>query len=411
MNKIIRSLLLLLCLTVIVAQPALAKFNSYYNTSNNIVFLDDPAAMPVCPAGSSTPFTPSSTKLDSSTMNRIIALKSVYMEASSQTKVPWQVYAAIDYREDNNNPTKSMLGGEPLGSKAVDSNNAPQTKLESIIIGSGILAGHAKQNYGVDITQPMNFDQLQKAFIGYNRGAAYKNAGVSPDKSPYVMNQYDASHLNMTFPNIPGETLAGITETGRFGAMTIFANIAEDGGVSAATCFGAGVGAKVDYSSIYPALDAGTLTADLLCVPRASQPSFKLLKGPACDSFIVMDQAYKTQFGVQMPVGQGYRSAAEQIACGGTKAVPKAGACIYYDPKNDPPEHLWGTAIDFTGPLTNSATPEHIWLVNNGPLYGWFWPNWAKNGQGGNAGVKEPWHFAYYFVGHNPASDTLEAFK
>jgi hypothetical protein len=281
-------------------------------------------------------------------------------------------------------------------------------------MGSETLKGLAKDVYGVDVTGKLSFLQLQQAFIVYNRGYSYQRANQSPDTSPYVMNQYDAQHTDMTFPSIPGETLAGHKETGRLGAMTVYAILAGGGaGGGAAGCFGAGVGAKVDYSNIYPKLDAGTLTPDMLCTPYPEQPGFKLLKGPACDSFMAMNGAYKQAFGKQMPIIGGYRTAAEQIACGGT--IQNRGgnnpACAPYNPKNDPPEHLWGTAIDFGGPIMNTSSPEHKWLENNGPNFGWFWPNWAKEGRGGNAGVVEPWHFAYYFVGHNPSTDKLESYK
>lgn len=406
-----------------IAQPVLGAaypppYDPYALTQNNVIFLDDPKLVTGCSAGAALP--PTTAKLDAAGLARIEALKPIYKQASEQTKVPWQVYAAIDYREDNNNPDKSMLGGEPLGTPAVDSGKTPHTKLESIIMGHDILKGLAKGVYNVDITQPLDADKLQKMFIVYNRGYSYKNAGVSPDKSPYVMNQYDSEHTDMVFPSIPGETLAGRKETGRLGAMTVFAIInagtaTEEINTTTSTggCFGAGVGAKVDYSPIYPSMDAGTLPDSMLCVPRPSQPGFKLLKGPACDSFLALDAAYKSAFGKQMAVGQGYRTAAEQIRCGGTVDNPGGtnGACTTYKPKNDPPEHLWGTAIDFSGPFTNLNSPEHKWLQANGPLYGWFWPTWASGGRGGNAGVVEAWHFAYYFIGHNPKSDKLESLK
>lgn len=387
------------------AQPVLA-FDPYTNAYNNIIFLDDPA-MSTCTASAGS-VTPTTTKLDDQAKSKIEALKSVYQEAAAQTKIPWEVFAAIDYREDNNDPNKSMLGGEPLGTRAVDSGNTPTTKLESVLMGAGILKGLAKGVYDVDVTQSMDFDKLQKAFIVYNRGYSYQKAGVSPDKSPYVMNQYDAAHKDMTFPSLTGETLAGRTETGRLGALTVYANLT-NGSLGGSCGGGAGVGGKVDYTGIYPDLQAGTLSNDLLCVPRPSQPSFKLLKGPACASFLALDAAYQQAFGKPMPAGQGYRTAEEQIRCGGTITNPGGNNpnCARYNPKNDPPEHLWGTAIDFSGPLSSFGTKEHDWLVANGPSFGWFLPTWAQKG----GSRPEPWHFQYYFVGHNPNSDKLESLK
>lgn len=407
MNYAKRAFIALLIATLLV-NPVFAADNPHYYPENGIIFRVDGVT-----CDSSSQIRPTSTKITESTLKRINDLKGTYEQASTQTGVPWQIFAALDYRENNNSPDKSMLGGEPLGVPAVDSGRVPKTKLESILMGSEILKGLAKDVYNVDVTKDMDFTKLQQAFIVYNRGYSYKRANQSPDTSPYVMNQYDDDHKNMTFPNIPGETLAGRTETSRYGAMTVYANLVNSTDSDSGGCLSGGVGDKVDYTGIYPDLDAGTLPDSLLCTPRPSQRGFQLLKGPACESFIAMDAAYKTAFGKQMPVGQGYRRAAEQIACGGTVTNPGGhnGACAPYNPKNDPPEHLWGTAIDFASPLNNANSREHDWLVKNGPNYGWFWPNWAREGRGGTSGVFEPWHFAYYFRGHNPNSDKLESYK
>lgn len=416
MKKYIKLLVVALSIAAVIVRPALA-YDPVYNTYNNIIFQDDPNSPSCATTGGSTTFPPTTAKLSTQIMQRIKALEPVYKQAADTTKVPWQVYAAIDYREDNNDPDKSILGGEPLGTPAVDSGVVSSSKLDSIIgknAGFDHLKNNAKNYYDVDVTQPMTFDQLQQAFLAYHRGATYKKANVPPDASPYVMSNYDEAHKNMVYPNIPpsgndkGETLRGNTDT-RFGAMAIYANIATLG---TGSCIGAGVGAKVNYTGLYPNLPAGTLPENLLCTPRPSQPGFKLLKGPACDSFIALNNTYKQIFKKDLPLTGGYRTAQQQIACGGTKANPKPGsACIYYDPDNDPPEHLWGTAIDFSGPLTDANSAEHKWLVQNGPIFGWFWPNWARSGGGGNARIVENWHFAYYFAGHDASTDKLESLK
>lgn len=165
--------------------------------------------------------------MDSYAVDRINALLPTYMAASNQTGVPWQYLAAIDYRENNNNPDASMLGGEPLGTKATDSNNTPQTKLESILIGISILK--AKEPiYGVDPTKSnLTVDQLKQMFVTYNRGTLYKAAGVDPDKSPYVMNNYDETHTNMMWPNNAAEppAMRGLVEYGRLGAFTVLSRL------------------------------------------------------------------------------------------------------------------------------------------------------------------------------------------
>jgi hypothetical protein len=400
-----------------------------YETTNNVVFRQNGNETGAACAEQALP--PTTTQLDTATLNAIKNQEAVYRRAETTTGIMWEVLAALDYRESNNRENAYILGGEELGTPAVDSGGIFYSKYDSIIGrddpatgqhyrgGAEILKGK-QPIYGVDPTKPMTFIQLQQLAITYNRGSTYKSANVPPDQSPYVMNEYDADHMNMVFPNIPphgsdlGETLRGRTES-RYGFMTVFANLIGAREDSGAGCIGGGVGEKVDYTPFYPALPAGTLPDSALCKPWSDRPDFKLMAGPPCVSFLAMDAAYKQVFNKRLPVGGGggYRTAAQQIACGGTED-DRGGynpACTYYRPDNDPPEHLWGTAIDFSGPMQDANTSEHKWLVANGPTYGWFWPNWASGGRGGNAGVVENWHFAYYFAGHNPNSDRLESYK
>lgn len=184
---------------------------------------------------------------------------------------------------------------------------------------------------------------------------------------------------------------------------------------------GAGVGANINYTGLWrgpdgkrPGIDAGTVPDSKLCTPKGYQ--FKLLCGPATASFEAMNAAYHIyataynqgkgpgeRISINLPVGGGYRTKASQLNGGGTFAI--------YNSNYAPPAHLWGTAIDFgfSDRTLARTDPEHKWLVANGQKFGWFWPNWAKNGQGGKGGYIEDWHFNYYFIGHNPANDNLES--
>lgn len=439
MSWFVKRSLLILCAALLCATPAAAlttpETQQYY-TNNNIIFYGDFDPSGGCGSvAGDIPY--STTKLDASMLAKLdekhdaltmngdpdgpdVSVKELYKSVGEQRGVAWEMLAAIDYRENNNTYNKSMLGGEPLGQKAEDSDRAPKTKAESINMGVDTLISLSKGVYGVTVSPQMQYEDLQKSFLAYNRGYLYFRANnYSPDASPYVMNNFDEAHKSMTWPPHPPEPthMAGKIERDRYGAMTVYANLIQRlNPKDNVGCPEGAVGAKVDYTGIYPDMDAGTLhrlRPELLCTPRPSKPKFQLLKGPACASFIALDKAYKAKFGKEMPVGQGYRTAEEQIACGGTESNPGGynPACARYRPKNTPPEHLWGTAIDFSGPLSNDGTSEHLWLVANGPKYGWFWPNFAREGRGGNAGVKEPWHFQYYFVGHDPSTDKLEAFK
>lgn len=176
---------------------------------------------------------PNSVKLPAPIIDAINKLKSIYVAEAQTAGVPWQMLAALDFRENDNNPNLSMLDGRPLGSQALDSNNAPQTKAESIRAGLNILKGNLAAGYKVDLKLNPSADELKKYFITYNRGVSYLRANVDPDKSPYVMNQFDAAHQNMVFPSISGETLAGRTEH-REGAFTIYTALAGDPGGSCA---------------------------------------------------------------------------------------------------------------------------------------------------------------------------------
>lgn len=183
----------------------------------------------------------------------------------------------------------------------------------------------------------------------------------------------------------------------------------------------AAVGANINYTGLWrgadgkrPGIDAGTVPESKLCTPKGYQ--FKLLCGPATESFDAMNAAYVSyayaynrgkgpddRISAKLPVGGGYRTKAAQQSGGGTFAT--------YNPNYAPPAHLWGTAIDFgfSNRTLARTDPEHKWLVANGQKFGWFWPNWAKNGQGGKGGYIEDWHFNYYFIGHNPTNDNLES--
>lgn len=183
----------------------------------------------------STSAIPTSVNLPKPVIDGINKLKDIYVESGIKNNVPWQILAAIDFRESNNGPNQSMLGGEPLGSQALDSANAPKTKAESIDIGLKIVAGNLAVNYP---DSPLKADptpeDVKRYFITYNRGGSYRLAGLPPDASPYVMNQFDAARMDMVFPNIKGETLAGRTDK-RLGAFTIYSALT---GVAGGSCEG-----------------------------------------------------------------------------------------------------------------------------------------------------------------------------
>ncbi|MCA9323605.1 peptidoglycan DD-metalloendopeptidase family protein [Candidatus Saccharibacteria bacterium] len=202
---------------------------------------------------------------------RVTQNKSVYEELSSEFGIPWQVFGALHFREAGADPNRSMLGGEPLGQKAVDTNNTPQTLLESGEAAYKIFEGNAKGVYNVTVSANMSFQDLQYAFLAYHRGYLYKNVPVEeggpwePGIAPYVMNLYDENHLGpdgvgMERPVGTSGNKGGVTSSGKHwgetvsgidnppGAMTYIAYF----GYSPAGSSTCGVGALASGQLLWP---------------------------------------------------------------------------------------------------------------------------------------------------------------
>jgi hypothetical protein len=181
------------------------------------------AAAGSCGAGTAVP---TSADIPPSMMAGINALKADYEAVGADKDVSWVVLAAIDYRESMNDPNRSSLAGEPLGSVNPDHPDiVTTTKRDALGRTADILRSLASSVYGVTVTAATGGLELQEAFVAYGRGNIYKSAGVGPEVSPYVWNQYDAAHADMRWPSISGEPLAGEQEVGRFGAWTIVSRL------------------------------------------------------------------------------------------------------------------------------------------------------------------------------------------
>lgn len=182
-------------------------------------------------AGACTGAIPASTDIDAGTRERINGLKAAYEAVGERKGVPWAALAAVDYRESGNDPARSALAGEVLGSANPDHPEITTTsKEDSLERAAEYLKGLANSVYGVTIGPTSSGQELQLAFLAYNRGSIYRAAGVGPERSPYVMNQADDAHRDMTWPDIAGEPLAGRTEHGRYGAWTVFSRLGGAGG-------------------------------------------------------------------------------------------------------------------------------------------------------------------------------------
>ena len=179
---------------------------------------------------------PAAANLSPATVDAINNLKDSYEQAGREKGVPWTLLAAVDYRESNNDPQRSALSGEPIGDPNPDNPATTTTsKLDSIERAAEHIKAMASSVYGLELTAASPAEDVKSALLAYNRGSIYKNAGVGPDASPYVMNQLDAARTDMTWPSIPGEPLAGRVEYGRYGGWTVFARL---GGAGADGCGG-----------------------------------------------------------------------------------------------------------------------------------------------------------------------------
>lgn len=126
--------------------------------------------------------------------------KDVYLEIERQTGVPWQIMAAIHFREGGNDPNKSMMAGEAIGSVNPDQKRVVgKTLLENGIHAATHLKNMARDVYGIEVKPGMPTDELAKAILAYHRGRMYKRAGQDPYRSPYISNGMPG-HENMTFP-------------------------------------------------------------------------------------------------------------------------------------------------------------------------------------------------------------------
>jgi len=161
--------------------------------------------------------------------------KERYVYGEQQTGVPWQMLAAIHYREATMNPALSMFDGSRLGGISADGFQTGSSGNDDAKRAAELLIKNAKGVYGVDITKDRSLAGIANAFLAYNRGSMYKSAGATYNVSPYVMNGYDDAHMNMTWVHADSydgakklNNLEG-TRDGSLGALTIYSYLTGQG--------------------------------------------------------------------------------------------------------------------------------------------------------------------------------------
>jgi len=127
----------------------------------------------------------------------------------------------------------------------------------------------------------------------------------------------------------------------------------------------------------------GEIPVELLCRPRFASI---LLRCDAATALERLNTAYRAAFGHDLAVSGGYRTLAEQqqarAAKGDMAAQPGTS------------NHGRALAVDFSdfGAVGQFDDADYLWMVANGPRYGWVHP--PAMGPGGN-GPLEPWHWEY----------------
>ncbi|WP_233571195.1 D-alanyl-D-alanine carboxypeptidase family protein [Nocardiopsis sp. Huas11] len=122
----------------------------------------------------------------------------------------------------------------------------------------------------------------------------------------------------------------------------------------------------------------GRIPEGLLC--PLPQPGERL-RADAAQAFIELDGAFRSEFGRQMCVADSYRPYHEQVRLF-EEMLPGMAA------KPGTSQHGLGVAVDLCGGVHQVGTPEHEWMLDTGPDYGWDNPDWARGGF-------EPWHWEF----------------
>jgi LAS superfamily LD-carboxypeptidase LdcB len=125
----------------------------------------------------------------------------------------------------------------------------------------------------------------------------------------------------------------------------------------------------------------GRIPSNVLC--ELSWAGGEQLRCDAAAALEDLNGAYRSAFGRNLDLTDGYRSYADQLTVAATKgalaAVPGTS------------NHGLGQAVDLSGGIESFGTAEHAWMVDNAGQYGWKLPGWAQAG----GSKPEAWHWEY----------------
>lgn len=205
--------------------------------------------------------TTASSGLSPDIVSQINKNRPVYEQAAAATNVPWQLLAAIHYRETNLSTTESNLfqitgysGQNDFLSQALAAGNF----LQHSSVPSNL------SNHRAPLQQTGNDnEEVKDTIFSYNgRASAYaqqaQQLGFNPatqpyEGSPYVMNNFDATHHDMgIITGAHGPNTIDGTDT-RFGAFTVF--ILLGGGTGAVSSGGCAQNGAVAGNAVQTAVN------------------------------------------------------------------------------------------------------------------------------------------------------------
>lgn len=203
--KIISRLFTIFISSVLIITPTFATIDKdtlQFYSKNNILYYN-PTGTSNCVGASSISINTSSLstetvkKIESSKFKEAIEKNMErYIYAQNATGVPWQMLAVLHWREGGADSNKTILNGERLYDHInVDGQKVYGDPNKDAKAAAEHLLEIAKTVY--NITSLDSIENIANAFLAYNRGFMYKNAGNTWDQSPYVMNYYDEQHWDM----------------------------------------------------------------------------------------------------------------------------------------------------------------------------------------------------------------------
>ena len=175
----------------------------------------------VCPDGTTSVFAKTASFLQKLNNNL-----DTYKQTAAQTNVPWEVLAAIHYREATLNSGQSALSGEAIGTYNPDNGMTSSSFLDSLIKSGNHLQGKVGNQLTQGTTDAALIKQALERYNGvassYKSQAQKLGFSESYEGSPYVMNNFDAAHQKMGIITKNNSNVIDGTDT-RDGAYTVFA--------------------------------------------------------------------------------------------------------------------------------------------------------------------------------------------